>query len=315
MTACPPRLSLLRPHALAAQPHYPFVPGHELAGVATEVGAKVTKIRVGDAVGVGCMVDACLQCRACRSGDENKCARQVATYGGVDLHGRAGSPCGYTLGGYSTHHVVHEHFAIRIPAGYPLEAAGPVMCSGVTLYDPMRKFGVRAGTRVGVVGVGGLGTIGIKIAKALGARVTAVTRSAGKAALAARCGADAVVVSSDAAAMEAAALSVDLLLNTIPFEHDFWAYNLLLAPRGQHVLLGLNSGLVAGIAAEMLTCGRSLIRGSGIGGIPATQAVVDLCAKHGIVPETTIVSANELNGVYEKLEASNDAGVRYVLGE
>jgi len=136
------------------------------------------------------------------------------------LSSRSGSPCGYTLGGYTTQHVVHESFGVKIPAGYPLEAAGPVMCSGVTLYDPMRVYGVKAGTRVGVIGIGGLGSIGVKIAKALGATVTAVTRSAGKAELARKCGADAVVISSDAASMAGAAGSIDLLLNTIPFEHD-----------------------------------------------------------------------------------------------
>ena len=148
------------------------------------VGARVTRFRVGEGIGVGCMVDSCGACASCKQGEQQMCREQIATYGGKDKHGRAASPCGYTLGGYTNKFVVHEDFGIRIPRGYPLEAAGPVMCSGVTLYDPLRKLG-RPGSRVGVVGLGGLGVIGIKIARAMGFSVTAVTRSAAQAAKAA----------------------------------------------------------------------------------------------------------------------------------
>lgn len=294
---------------------YPFCPGHELSGVVAAVGAKVTKFKVGDHAGVGCMVDSCMECSQCKAGEEQKCKKgQIATYGAADKYGRAASPAGYTLGGYTDKFVVHEHFAIVLPKSYPLEKAGPVMCSGVTLYDPMRAYGAGPGTRVGVIGLGGLGGIGVKIAKALGCTVTAVTRGAGKADFATRVlGADTVVISSDPASMAAAKGSIDLLLNTIPFEHDFLSYNALLAPKGRHVVLGLNTGLIAGMAVDGITCGRSRVKGSGIGGIRATQEVIDLCAKHGIYPETQIVGVERVNEVFEKLEGSNESGERYVI--
>lgn len=180
----------------------------------------VSKFAVGDAIGVGCLVDSCGRCAACVAGEQQKCRRgMVATYGSRDTHGRAASPCGYTLGGYTNIFVVHEDFGIRIPRGFPLEAAGPIMCSGVTLYDPLRRYG-RPGDRVGVVGLGGLGVIGIKIARAMGFRVTAITRSANKSALAMKAGADRVVLSDGAGQLDAAAGTVDLLLNCVPDEHD-----------------------------------------------------------------------------------------------
>lgn len=206
------------------------VPGHELAGVVEAVGAEVTTVSVGMRVGVGCLVDSCRSCRKCRNGEEQMCIRQaVGTYGSkVDTtpsqrnkQGRSATPCGYTLGGYTSKMVVDEHFAIRIPDGYPLEAAGPVMCAGITMYDPLVKLNAGAGTHVGVAGLGGLGQLGIKIAKAMGCKVTVISRSEAKRAHAISCGADAYIASSSADDLIAASGSLDIILNTIPCYHDY----------------------------------------------------------------------------------------------
>lgn len=221
---------------------YPCVPGHELAGIVAAIGPKVTLFKVGDQIGVGCMVDSCLSCAACKRGEEQMCGSNTMTYCGAPS-ARAGVPPGapqHTLGGYSSAHVVHERFGIRIPSNYPLEAAGPIMCAGVTLYDPLRRYGAGPGKKVAIVGIGGLGAIGIKIAKAMGAEVTALTRSAVKASFAKQnCGADEAIVVTDAAVMKAHAGSFDLILDTIPSEHDDSVYLPLLEPaRGSIVHLG-----------------------------------------------------------------------------
>ena len=262
------------------------------------------------------MVDSCLACASCLRGDEQMCLSQVQTYGGVDRSGRAapgpGAPA-WTLGGYTTRHVVHERFAIIIPPSYPLEFAGPIMCAGVTLFDPLRRAGAGPGTRVGVVGLGGLGGMGVKLAVALGCTVTAVTTSASKADKARAMGASAVLLSGDAAAMAAAAGSLDLVLNTIPGEHALGVYTRLLAPRGKHVVLGLHNGLVAGFIVDALSCHTSAVKGSGIGSIAATQAAMDLCAAHNIRPDIEVVGARDIGTVYEALSRANSSGVRYVL--
>ena len=293
---------------------YPCVPGHELAGVVAAVGSAVTRFRVGDHAGVGCMVDACLECAACKKGEEQLCSKQVATYG-APLTARSAAPPGaprHTLGGYTSAFVVHERFAILIPQGYPLEAAGPIMCAGITLYSPLRRYGAGPGTRVAVIGMGGLGAIGIKIAAAMGATVTAITRSHAKATFATtKCGASATLLSTDARAMAAAHGTFDLVMNTIPVEHDWSVYTPLLTARGKHVLLGLHSGLVAGIAAELIAGGR--VVGSGIGGTTDTQAVIDLCAAKGIFPEIKVIQPAEIGAAYEALAAQNESGERNVI--
>ena len=302
--------------AAIAGARYPCVPGHELAGVCVAVGSAVTRFKPGDHIGVGCMVDSCLSCAACKRGEEQMCSSQVGTYGALDKSGRAAPAPGqprHTLGGYTSAFVVQEKFAVLIPPGFPLEAAGPVMCAGVTLYDPLVRYGAGPGVKVAIVGVGGLGVMGLKIAKALGAHVTAVTRSAAKKAAALRCGADAVLVSGDAGAMAAAGGSFDLVLNTIPSEHDIGPYTALLSKRGNHVVLGLNSALIAGFAVSALTCGASRVKGSGIGGIAATQAVIDLCASRDIKPELKVVQPEDINGVYVDLQSGNDNGLRCAL--
>ncbi len=301
---------------------YPCVPGHELAGVVAAVGADVTKVKVGDQVGVGCMVDSCLECAACKRGEEQMCSKQTATYNGKDngsgraATGRSAGTPNFTLGGYTDKMVCDERFVIVIPPSYPLEFAGPVMCAGVTLFDPLRRYGAtKGGMRIGIVGVGGLGQMGLKLAKAMNCHVTAITRSPAKAAFARACGADEVLVSTDAEAMKrgARARALDLVLNTIPSEHDYSPYSALLTPAGKQVMLGLNTGLIAGMAVNAIVCGRSRLVGSGIGGIEATQAVIDMCAKHNIRPDIKIVPVEGINRVYEELERANESGVRFVL--
>ena len=300
---------------------FPCVPGHELAGVCTAVGAAVTRVRVGDHVGVGCMVDSCLSCTACKRGEEQKCSQQVATYNGKDRSGRAaygpGAPQ-HTLGGYTDKFVVHERFAIVIPKTYPLECAGPVMCAGVTLFDPLRRYGAGKGTRVGIVGIGGLGQMGIQLSKVLGCHVTAITRSPNKAAFARKCGADAVIVSSSPAEMAAAraAHALDLILDTIPVEHDYTVFSALLARKGKLVMLGLGSGLIAGIVVDAMLGGASRVKGSGIGGIEATQAVIDLCDKHHIKPFVKVIRVEDINrAIKEKKAKPGRAVPRIVIGK
>eukprot|EP00438_Fugacium_kawagutii_P016900 Skav205370 [mRNA] locus=scaffold2437:128425:136360:+ [translate_table: standard] len=259
---------------------YPCVPGHELAGVVKQIG-KVTKFSVGDQIGVGCMVDACLDCSKCKEGQEQKCSKQVGTYAGKDWSGRASIPGReQTIGGYTSIMVVQERFGIKIPKSYPLEMAGPVMCAGITMYDPLKAYKAKPGAassdKVGIVGLGGLGVMGVKLAKALGCNVPcpeviAISRSESKKPFAMEtCGASGFLASSDAKQMEENSRSFDLILNTIPSDHDESIYTALLKPSGHHVLLGLNASTLASFAVNSLTFGKSKV---GPGGEGFTMAV------------------------------------------
>ena len=294
---------------------YPCVPGHELAGVCVAVGPDVEKVRVGDHVGVGCLVDSCLECEFCVAGRENKCAARVQTYDAKDWSGRAAQvPAeAKTYGGYTNRMVVDERFAVLIPAGYPLECAGPVLCSGITMYDPLVEFGATRATRVGVVGLGGLGVMGIKIAAALGCRVTAISRTRAKEALARKCGAAAYLASSDTKAMADAAKSLDLVLDTVPAQHDWQRYRALVADGGKLVILGICSAMAAAMFTERVRGKSASVVCSVIGGLKRTQDVIDLCAREEIYPEVDVVPVREVNRVYEALDASNDSGKRFVL--
>eukprot|EP00658_Telonema_sp_P-2_P066274 TRINITY_DN55326_c0_g1_i1.p1 TRINITY_DN55326_c0_g1~~TRINITY_DN55326_c0_g1_i1.p1 ORF type:complete len:404 (+),score=84.53 TRINITY_DN55326_c0_g1_i1:200-1411(+) len=294
---------------------YPCVPGHELAGVCIQVGSKVTKFQIGQQVGVGCLVDSCQQCDACRGGNEQLCSKSVSTYGATDNgSGRAETfPAGReTLGGYTTRMVVDENFGVLIPAEYPLECAGPVMCAGITMYDPLKKAAVGKGSRVGIVGLGGLGQMGIKLAKAMGCDVSVVSRSADKRGYAESCGADTFVVSSEQGQMDAAEGSMDLILNTIPAYHDYCQYNSLLSDTGKQILLGLHKGIGAAMIADRCCC-RSKVGMSAIGGVANTQEVINLCAEFDIKPDIKIVPVTELNNVYTTLDEGNKDNLRYVL--
>jgi len=294
--------------------NYPCVPGHELAGVCVAVGSKVTKFKIGDHVGVGCMIDSCRNCANCKAGLEQKCLGQVGTYNAPKTLERSESyPKGTRpLGGYTDLMVVQQDFAILIPQTYPLECAGPVMCAGVTLYDPLMVNKAGPGTKVAIVGLGGLGLIGVKIAKALGCEVLAVSSSEGKSTIAKSAGADNFVIASKIVG-SAHVGAFDLVLNTIPVEHDYTLYSKLVNKKGKQVILGLNTALVAGIIADAVVGKGSRIAGSGIGSIKATQEVIDLCAKHDIKPEIKLIGVHEINRVYEELDNSNASAVRYVI--
>eukprot|EP00938_MAST-03A_sp_MAST-3A-sp1_P000174 g174.t1 len=299
---------------------YPCVPGHELAGIVQAVGSKVSKVKIGDEVGVGCMVDSCLQCDQCMKGEEQWCTKKITgTYGSRDRHGRAATyPVGgHTLGGYSQYHVCDERFVIVVPKGYPLSHVGPVMCAGITMYDPLiRHLRANKGKRIAIAGLGGLGQMGSKLARALGCHVTVLSRNPSKENFAkGECNANAFVCTGPVYKkdMEKVHGTIDLILNTIPVTHDYAFYLPFLAPKGQQVILGLHDGIVAGFILGKLSGGKSRIKHSGIGGIRATQEVLDLCAKHDIKPEIEIRPCSDLNEIYERLDSCNSSGKRYVL--
>jgi D-arabinose 1-dehydrogenase-like Zn-dependent alcohol dehydrogenase len=304
---------------LGTSPQFPCVPGHELAGVCVFVGSAVTKFRVGQQVGVGYFLDSCLECVECKAGNEQKCKKQVTpTLCAPDKHGRAAvyPPGSQTLGGFTKTMVVHERFGILIPEKYPLKMAGPVMCAGITVFDPMRAKGIKAGDHVGIVGLGGLGQMGIKIAKAMGCTVTVVSRGESKREFATKCGADTYLASSDAGLMAQGKDTLDILINTIPAQHDYMLYQPLLRKKNRNAtqfLLGLHSDMVAAFVADAIKGGKSRVAGSGVGSIASLQGLINLCAEKEIYPEIELCSVSELNAIYEKLEGSNDTGLRYVL--
>ena len=288
---------------------YPVVPGHEIVGRVVEVGPQVTRFAVGDLVGVGCLVDSCGQCDECREGLQNYCRKgATATYNSIDRTGTAPR----TYGGYSASIVVTEGFVVSIPDALDPAAAAPILCAGITMYSPMRHHRVGAGTAVGVAGFGGLGSIAVKMAKAMGAEVTVITRSDRKADDALKAGADGVLVSSDAAAMRAAGRSLDLILSTIPSSHDLMPYLRLLKRDGAYVILGAIEPLTEPIHGGVLAANRVSVTGSMIGGLPETQEVLDFCAEHGIASDIQIIGVDGINAAYEQLTAG-DPGYRYVI--
>lgn len=297
---------------------YDCVPGHELAGLVSAVGSRVTKFKVGQKIGVGCMVDSCRNCSGCKNDQENKCMKQTGTYNGPDNNGRAAvwPPKSKTLGGYSDIMVVNENYGILIPETYPLEAAGPVMCAGITMYDPMRQLGVKKGDRIGICGIGGLGVMGIKIAKALGCTVTVISRGTLKEKTGRDAGGDHYINSKTKEGLMEGAGSLDVIINTIPVYHDYVSYQVLLDKKskiGKQVILGLHEGLVGCMAANAVTFGKSRLMASGIGGIKATQDVINLCSEHNITPNLKVMPCSALNDIYAKLDGANDEGLRYVL--
>jgi len=294
--------------------NYPCVPGHELAGVVAAVGKNVTKFKVGDHVGVGCISDSCMKCDGCDVGEEHLCdGGMTGTYDGQIKHGHISTDRGWTYGGYSGSQTVHQRFIIKVPEGFPLEAAGPVFCAGITMYSPLCHWGVKAGgKRVGIIGIGGLGQMGVRLAKAMGNTVTAISTSPGKEAAAREIGADNFVISTDAASMAAAAKSVDLILNTVSADHQADHYLPLLANKGTLVQLGLV--ITPHQVCQLPLMMRNLsIAGSLIGGLPQTQECIDFCAEHKIVPRIKVVKSSDLADVYKQLSSKNDAIIRNVL--
>ncbi|MFC9787420.1 NAD(P)-dependent alcohol dehydrogenase [Rhodococcus sp. NPDC127528] len=285
---------------------YPIVPGHEITGIVAEVGSEVTRHEVGDRVGVGCFVDSCGHCDPCVAGDEQYCANRVtATY---NSKGRDGE---ITQGGYSTHIVVTESFVLSIPDGLELDAATPLLCAGITLYSPLRHWNAGPGKRVAIVGMGGLGHVGVKIAHAMGADVTVLSQSLSKQDDGLRFGADRYRATADPAVFKELRGSFDLILNTVSVNLDIDAYLGMLALDGTLVLLGLPEQPLS-VRGFSLAANRRSLAGSNVGGIRQTQEMLDFCAEHGITAEIELIAAEQINEAYERVLRS-DVRYRFVI--
>ena len=287
---------------------YPCVPGHEIVGRVTAVGGEVTGFKPGDLVGVGCIVDSCGECAECGDGLENYCDRMVGTYNGPT----ADAP-GHTLGGYSQQIVVHQRYVLRVghTAGQ-LAAVAPLLCAGITTWSPLRHWQVGPGMTVGVVGIGGLGHMGIKLAHALGAHVVAFTTSESKRTAALQLGADEVVVSRNADEMAAQRARLDFILNTVAAPHDLDAFLALLKRDGTMALVGAPSTPHPSPNVFNFILKRRSLAGSLIGGIPETQEMLDFCAEHGIVADIELITAGDVNDAYERM-IRGDVKYRFVM--
>ncbi|MCX4818968.1 NAD(P)-dependent alcohol dehydrogenase [Streptomyces sp. NBC_01142] len=286
---------------------FPMVPGHEIAGIVAEVGPGVTTFAVGDRVGVGCMVDSCRECDNCKAGLEQYClgAGMVGTYNALDKNGEP------TYGGYSTHIVVDEAFTLRIPDGLSLDVAAPLLCAGITLYSPLAHWQAGPGKRVAIVGLGGLGHMGVKIAHALGAEVTVLSQSLRKKDDGLKLGADHYYATSDEATFEELAGTFDLIVSTVSAPLPLDAYLRLLKTDGAFVNVGAPEEPVS-LNLFSVIGGRKTLAGSGIGGIRETQEMLDFCAEHGLGAEIELISADRINEAYERVLAS-DVRYRFVI--
>ncbi|TCV96442.1 putative zinc-type alcohol dehydrogenase-like protein [Luteibacter rhizovicinus] len=287
---------------------FPMVPGHEIVGRVTRVGSKVTKLKVGDFAGVGCMVDSCRECASCKESLEQYC-EQGATW---TYNSKERGSDQLTFGGYSETIVAAERFVVSIPASMDLKAVAPLLCAGITTYSPLRHWKVGPGQKVGVIGLGGLGHMGVKFAKALGARVVMITTSMSKAADAQRLGADEVLLSTDPVAMASHAGSFDFLLNTVPVSHDLNPYMALLKREASMVLVGVLTELDPPLTGVAFIFGRKKLSGSAIGGMAETQEMIDFCAEHNIVSDIEMVRIDQINEAYDRL-IKNDVKYRFVI--
>ncbi len=286
---------------------YPMVPGHEIIGRVVAVGPKVTRFKIGDHAGVGCMVDSCLTCEPCEQGQEQFCnCSPTFTYNALDKNGQP------TQGGYSDRIVVKERFVVKIPDGIDLAGAAPLLCAGITTYSPLRHWKVGPGSKVAVIGLGGLGHMAIKLAKALGAQVALFTRSPGKSEDAKRLGADEIILSTDEAQMAGAKSKFDLVIDTVPSVHDLNPYLPTLAIDGTLVLVGYLGGLEPALDTIPLIMGRKSVAGSLIGGMAETQELFDFCATHGVVSDVEVIAMQEINEAYERMLKS-DVKYRFVI--
>lgn len=287
---------------------FPCVPGHEIVGRVAAVGAHVTGFQQGDLVGVGCIVDSCKHCEDCASGLENYCDAMVGTYN----FATPDAP-GWTLGGYSEQIVVHERYVLRVrhPEAQ-LAAVAPLLCAGITTYSPLRHWNVGPGKKVGVVGIGGLGHMGIKLAHAMGAHVVAFTTSQSKREAALALGADEVVVSRNSDEMAAHAKSFDLIVNTVAAPHDLDAFLVLLKRDGAMVLVGAPASPHPSAGVFNLITKRRALAGSMIGGIAETQEMLDFCAERGIVAEVELIRADQINQAYERM-LKGEVEYRFVI--
>jgi uncharacterized zinc-type alcohol dehydrogenase-like protein len=287
---------------------YPTVPGHEIVGRVVSVGGHVSKFKVGDIVGVGCMVDSCQECQYCKEGLEQYCEQGMTqTYNWTDKH----IPGGHTFGGYSESVIVDEKFVLRIPENLDLAATAPLLCAGITTYSPLRQWNVGFGKMVGVVGIGGLGHMALKLAKAMGAHVIAFTTSTSKFDEAKRLGADEVVLSKDAEQMAAYQGKLHFILDAVSAEHDINAYLNLLRVDGSLVLVGAPEGPLP-IAAFSLIGGRRSFAGSAIGGIAETQEMLDFCGEHNITADIEMIDMQQINEAYDRL-VKGDIRYRFVI--
>ncbi|PYI50862.1 NAD(P)-dependent alcohol dehydrogenase [Paenibacillus flagellatus] len=286
--------------------NYPLVPGHEIAGIVTQVGSEVTKYAVGDRVGVGCMVDSCRECVNCQRGEEQYClSGNTGTYAAIDRYGQ------YTQGGYSTHIVVTEDFVVRIPDGMELDVAAPLLCAGITTYSPLRHWGAAPGKKIAVVGFGGLGHMAVKLAHAMGAEVTVLSQTLKKKEDGLRLGADHYYATSDPETFKTLAGSFDLIINTVSAKIDINAYLSLLALDGTLVNVGAPAEPLPVQVFSLIPHRRSFA-GSMIGGIRETQEMLDFCAEHNIAPEIEVISANQIDEAWERVLVS-DVRYRFVI--
>ncbi|MGH3736749.1 MAG: NAD(P)-dependent alcohol dehydrogenase [Micromonosporaceae bacterium] len=285
---------------------FPMVPGHEIAGVVTEVGPGVTTYAAGDRVGVGCMVDSCRECDNCKAGLEQYCVPgMVPTYNGL---GKDGEP---TYGGYSTNIVVDAQYVVRIPDSLPLDVAAPLLCAGITLYSPLRHWNAGPGAKVAIVGLGGLGHMGVKIAHALGAEVTVLSQSLRKQEDGLRLGADHYYATSDRATFKQLKGTFDLIVSTVSAPLDFGRYLSLLKTDGALVNVGAPEDAIS-LNLFSLIAGRKTLAGSGIGGIAETQEMLGFCAEHGFGAEIETIRAEQINEAYERV-LSSDVRYRFVI--
>ena len=287
---------------------FPMVPGHEIIGRVVAVGDHVSKVEVGDYAGVGCMVDSCRVCSACKDDLEQYCEEGATwTYNAIARDGV--TP---TYGGYSDQIVVEERFVVHVPETLDLKGAAPLLCAGITTWSPLRHWKVGPGDKVGVIGLGGLGHMGVKFAKALGAYVVMITTSPDKGKDATRLGADEVLISRDADAMAAASGSFDFLLNTIPVGHDVNPYLALLKRDRTMCIVGALEELTPSVDGTNVIFGRKSLSGSAIGGMAETQEMIDFCAAHGVVSDVEIVPIQQANEAWDRL-ARNDVKYRFVI--
>ena len=287
---------------------YPAIPGHEIVGKVTKIGNGVTKLKVGDFAAVGCLVGSCGKCDSCKQDLEQYCANGwVGTYNSPDKH-----LGGMTYGGYSQKVVVDQHFVLKVPSNLDLAATAPLLCAGITTWSPLRHWNVTKGTKVAVVGLGGLGHMAIKLAKGLGADVTLFSRSPGKEKDAKDLGADAVIISTDENQMNTVVGKFDVIIDTVPYVHDINPYINTLNISGTIVLVGYLGGLEPILNTVPMIMGRKKVAGSLIGGIAETQEMLDFCGKHNIVSDIEIIKMQDINEAYERMLKS-DVRYRFVI--
>ena len=285
-----------------------MVPGHEIIGRVAGVGSAVKDFKAGDMVGVGCMVDSCQSCASCADGLEQYCEQGATfTYNGVDRHDKQA-----TQGGYSERIVVSRKFVVRVPANLDIKSAAPLLCAGITMYSPLRHWQVGKGSKIAVVGLGGLGHMGLKFGKAFGADVTLFTRTPGKEAEAKRLGAEHVVISTDPKQMAAVAGRFDFVIDTVPNEHDINPYVATVKRDGVYVIVGQLTPLIPPVQPGALIGRRRAVAGSVIGGIAETQEMLDFCGKHAIGCDVEVIPMQDINKAYDRMLKS-DVRYRFVI--